>query len=58
MNVVEPIEFLPNHTHLCSNLRGCLFLGEKEIRIDERISPSVASEEDGERSEGNLFLGK
>lgn len=56
MNLVEPSEFLPNHSNLCSNLRGSLFLSEKEIRIDERISPSVASEDDRDHSEGNPFI--
>ncbi|XP_057370302.1 leucine-rich repeat protein soc-2-like isoform X1 [Daphnia carinata] len=49
MNLVDPLGCLPNHSDLCSCLRECLFPYEREIRLDERNSPSVASE-DVERS--------
>lgn len=37
-------------------VRECLFLGEKEDRIDERISTFDASEDDGDRNELNKFF--
>ncbi|KAK4021124.1 leucine-rich repeat protein soc-2 [Daphnia magna] len=51
MNLVDPSECLPNHSDLCSYLRGRLFPDEREIRLDERNSPSVVSEDVEKSSE-------
>lgn len=58
MNLVDPSECLPNHSDLCSHLRGRLFPDEREIRLDERNSPSVVSEDVEKSSEGKIHCRK
>lgn len=58
MNLVDPSEFLPNHADVCSSLRGRLFPDEREIRLDERINPSVASDDLVRSSEGKIYSRK
>ena len=55
MNMFDPEEFLPNHSQLCDRLRDCLLPVEKKHRLNERVCPSVVSDDCFIGTDGKLF---
>lgn len=45
MNFIDPVEVLPNHPKMCSDLRIGLTVHERNCRLESSVSPSVASDE-------------